>query len=155
MTLTAKSTCLVVSLGYFAAMNIAGANEPLAPGQLNYMLQCQGCHKSNGEGIEGSVPDLKEYGAYLLSTAAGRQYFVSVPGSANAPLTNRELAEVLNFITTDILETSENEPESLQRFSEEEVARYRPIKIPDVERLRTELIGAIPDANTEVLATQE
>ena len=107
------------------------------------MLQCQGCHKANGGGIEGSVPDLRTFGKLLLAVPEGRQFYVSVPGSANSPLTDQELAEVLNFIVSDILDDAEDQADSLSRFTGDEIARYRSLKIPDVLERRKELVKSV------------
>lgn len=126
-------------------MTSALASQPLSAGQTNYMLQCQGCHKPNGEGIPGSIPDLRDIGPRLLKVPAGRQFYVSVPGSANAPLSNQELAEVLNFIISDILGDKEDQADSLDRFTAEEVASYRTIKIADVKSLREDLVRSVTE----------
>ena len=63
--------------------------------QLNYMLNCQGCHAKDGRGL-GDVPALKGFVGNFLSSNEGRAYLIRVPGSANSPLTDVELAEVVN-----------------------------------------------------------
>lgn len=128
-----------------SAMSCAQAAQPMTAGQLNYMLQCQGCHKANGEGFGESVPDLRIVGRQLLAVPAGRQFYVSVPGSANAPLSDQQLAEVLNFIITDILGDKDGRDDSLTRFTEEEITRYRSIRIPDVQRLREDLVKSVTE----------
>lgn len=140
-----KQYRLTIAIGVltFVAMTSAQAAQPMTAGQLNYMLQCQGCHKANGEGFGESVPDLRVVGRQLLAIPAGRQFYVSVPGSANAPLSNQQLAEVLNFIITDILGDKDDQADSLNRFTQEEIARYRSIKIPDVQGLRAELVRSV------------
>ena len=65
--------------------------------QLNYMLNCQGCHAGDGRGL-GDVPALKGFVGNFLSSNEGRAYLIRVPGSANSPLTDVELAEVVNWI---------------------------------------------------------
>jgi len=136
---------IAIGLLFFAAMTSAQASQPMTAGQVNYMLQCQGCHKANGAGFGESVPDLRIVGRQLLAVPAGRQFYVSVPGSSNAPLSNQQLAEVLNFIIADILGDKDDQADSLSRFTEEEIARYRSIKIPDVKGLREELVRSVAE----------
>lgn len=120
---------------------IAGqAYDPLQ-GKLNYTLQCQGCHRATGEGIVGSVPDLRYVGAPLLRMQEGRRFFVAVPGSANAPLTDRQLADVLNYIISEILVVSDDAQPMY--FSEAEVTKFRAYKIADVASLREELVARV------------
>ena len=71
----------------------AGAETPA----VNYMLQCQGCHLPDGRGKPGAVPDLKDLGRFL-SVPGGREYLVRVPGSAQSPLSDADLAALLNWM---------------------------------------------------------
>lgn len=130
----------LILLGSFSALANVSAGT-VSRAQLNYMLQCQGCHKADGGGIPGSVPDLKTYAITFLSQPKGRQYYVGVPGSANSPLTDKELAEVLNFILVDIIRVDATGQANIL-FSESEVTNYRQRKIADVEALRLQLISA-------------
>jgi mono/diheme cytochrome c family protein len=136
---------IVIGLALLAVMIPAGAAESLSAGQMNYMLQCQGCHKASGIGSGGSVPDLHDYGRQFLSVSTGRQFYVSVPGSAKSPLSDSELAEVLNFIMTDILGDEPERPDSLVRFTDKEISQYRSIEIVDVKSLREELVEEITE----------
>jgi len=142
-----KQVRLTIAIGVLvvAAMSCAQAAQPMTAGQQNYMLQCQGCHKANGEGFGESVPDLRSVGRQLLAVPAGRQFYVSVPGSANAPLSDQQLAEVLNFIIADILGDEDGRDDSLTRFTEEEITSYRSIRIADVQRLREDLVKSVTE----------
>jgi hypothetical protein len=66
--------------------------------ELLYMLHCQGCHLPDGSGSPGSVPDLRGSLARFLLVPGGRAYLVGVPGSAQAPLEDAELAALLNWM---------------------------------------------------------
>ena len=81
---------LTLALGGASA---ASAETP----QILYMLQCQGCHLADGTGAPGAVPSLEGMGRFL-SVPGGREYLVRVPGSAQSPLSDLELAEVLNWM---------------------------------------------------------
>ncbi|MGH7291646.1 MAG: c-type cytochrome, partial [Myxococcota bacterium] len=61
--------------------------------EVNYMLHCQGCHRPDGSGVPGAVPDLRDEVARFLATDDGRAFLIRVPGVANAPLSDRELGE--------------------------------------------------------------
>jgi len=118
--------------------------------KTDYMLQCQGCHRASGAGIEESVPDLRTYGRYLLSTESGRRYYVSVPGSAYAPLSNERLAAVLNYIIDSIIEADDIAATPIAFFTPEEVSAYRRDTVADIGLLRTELLrGAGSDTENE------
>ncbi|MEM6584018.1 MAG: c-type cytochrome, partial [Pseudomonadota bacterium] len=77
---------LLLAAAFTICLKVSAA-EPLAEtdiGQFDYMIHCQGCHQADGSGTPGATPDLRTYGAALLRTIEGRQYFVRVPGSRNA-----------------------------------------------------------------------
>ncbi len=89
----------------------------------NYMLNCQGCHKADGSGLNGSVPSMRGLVGSYLAVPGGRKFLVQVPGSANSPLNNAELAELLNWILTTMSEQQLSP--SFQYYTEQEVASYR------------------------------
>jgi hypothetical protein len=77
----------------------------------------------------------------------GREYLVRVPGSAQSPLTDSSLAEVLNWMIREF------GPATVARdfvpFDAEEVARYRNPPLTDVEELRRGLLHRIEAAEAE------
>jgi hypothetical protein len=103
--------------------------------KTNYILQCQGCHKANGEGIENSVPDLRIAGKEMLDTDKGREFFIRVPGSAYAPLSDEELAAVLNYVVDEILGMT-----SISEFTQKEVKYHRARPLLDVAKMRIEIL---------------
>lgn len=88
-----------------------------------YMLQCQGCHLHSGKGLAGAVPSLSETLGDFLQVAGGRDYLVRVPGSANAPLTDAQLAMTLNWVLGKFSAASLADDES--PYTAEEVASIR------------------------------
>jgi len=62
-----------------------GSARAYAP-NVEYALNCQGCHRADGAGTPGSVPPLAGSVARFLGAAGGREYLVQVPGVAQAPL---------------------------------------------------------------------
>lgn len=112
--------------------------DGLSQAQINYMLQCQGCHKADAKGIPPDTPDMTEYGAAFMQSEAGRAYWTSVPGAANAPLNDAELADVLNYIATDIIGAK-----NIELYTESEVHQYRSRKMQDVYAVRDHLIAQI------------
>ena len=108
---------------------------------VNYMLQCQGCHLPDGVGTPGSVPPLTGFVGKFLRVPHGREYLVRVPGSAQSPLSDRELAELLNWLVRRF------GPEAIAAdfvpFTEVEVAGYRDPPLTHVARMRSELLRQI------------
>src|SRR5437763_1681667 len=67
-----------------------------APGM--YLLYCGGCHGINGHSSDAAVPSLKGQVDAFLCLPAGREYIVRLPNVAFAPLSDAQLAELMNFV---------------------------------------------------------
>ena len=132
---------------FFAiAATIATANLALAridsqAGQLDYsdyltpqanfdwILQCQGCHGVNGEGMaHRDVPVLTNEVSKFLLVEGGREFLVRVPGVSGSPLPDERLADVLNWMLVSFDPTHLNE--EWHTYSAEEVKslRNRPLR---------------------------
>ena len=119
----------------------ASANEILA--RQNYILNCQGCHLPDGSGSEGSVPKMNDFVGYFLHVPGGREFIVQVPGAAGAPISDRELADVMNWM---LLNFSKNElPDQFIPYSAEEIGKLRKEPLIDMHHRREELIVKIKD----------
>lgn len=118
-----------------------GANEILA--RQNYILNCQGCHLPDGSGSEGNVPKMNDFVGYFLHVPGGREFIVQVPGAAGAPISDRELADVMNWM---LLNFSKNElPDPYVPYDAEEIAKLRKEPLIDMHHRREELIVKIKD----------
>ena len=97
---------LLVALALSMALPAQGASEPpdinTQRAKMHYMLNCQGCHQADGRGLQGSVPDMRNFVGKFLDTPGGREFLVQVPGSANSPLSDAALAELLNWILINL-----------------------------------------------------
>lgn len=117
------------------------ANEILA--RQNYILNCQGCHLPDGSGSEGSVPKMNDFVGYFLHVPGGREFIVQVPGAAGAPISDQELADVMNWM---LLNFSKDElPDPFIRYNAEEIATLRKEPLIDVHHRRKELIVKIKE----------
>jgi len=119
------------------AIESAGAASP----EANYMIHCMGCHLSAGEGFPPAVPDARGEIGMMLKVEGGREYLVQVPGAAHAPLTDQELAEVVNYMLLNF--SKETLPKDFEPLTGEEVARYRKVALIEVEEARAELLARI------------
>ena len=119
----------------------ANANEVLA--RQNYILNCQGCHLPDGSGSEGNVPKMNDFVGYFLHVPGGREFIVQVPGAAGAPISDQELADVMNWM---LLNFSKNElPDPFVPYNAEEIAKLRKEPLIDMHHRREELIARIRD----------
>lgn len=123
---------------------MASAQTP----QFNYLLHCGGCHIEDGSGMGEVVPDLNEEMGFFASFPEGRSYLVRVPGSAHSPLSDGDLAQVLNWM----LRTFAAEA-SAQPYTEAEVTANRRIRMNDVHAVRKQLLKQKPDTVTPAAIT--
>jgi mono/diheme cytochrome c family protein len=129
-----------------AAGALAGGAPPLshdkfsAPAQL-YVMNCWGCHRSQGEGIPGAVPRLKDTVGNFLQVPGGREYLIEVPGVAGSSLSNAEVAQVMNWM---LLTFSKPQlPADFAPYTEAEVAKYRPHELNDIGVVRSGLASQL------------
>jgi len=106
--------------------------------KMNYMINCQGCHLADGSGLPGSVPSMKDFVGKFLSVAGGREFLVRVPGSANSPLSDKELAELLNWILTTM--STEQLGSDFKPYNAAEVGALRANLLVDVDGTRARLV---------------
>jgi mono/diheme cytochrome c family protein len=134
------AVALAATLSFAAAAPATGAPpETQRSPEINYMLHCQGCHRPDGSGAPGAVPDLRGHVSVFLGSPAGRAFLVRVPGSANAPLSDAELAELLVWI--------------VYRFDPAHVpADFAPYDAAEVGRLRVQQLSKVRDERAAILA---
>ncbi len=112
-------------------MVIAAPGAAEAGERYDFTLHCAGCHKPDGSGSE-IVPSLDEVGV-LYAIPGGREYLASVPGAAQAPLSDERLAALLNWMLEEFGNTTPQPP-----YGGAEVHRLRakPLRDPVGERSR-------------------
>lgn len=94
-----------------------------ADAEKNYLLHCSGCHLPDGIGDPPNAPSLRNTIGKIVATPEGRDYIIRVPGSAQTPMSDEQLAEVLNWMLTEF--NSETLPKDFELLSTQEVARSR------------------------------
>jgi hypothetical protein len=137
--LTFALTCSVLT----APSSAAPAFVPTPPAQANYMLNCMGCHLADGSGAPGKVPSLRDSLARLSTSSAGRRYLVQVPGSSQSPLSNLELAQVLNWMVRNLSRGAL--ADGFTEFTAVEVADYRRVTLVNVADTRAQLLARTAD----------
>lgn len=106
----------------------------------NWTLNCQGCHRPDGSGSAGTTPSLKGTTAKFLSVPQGREYLSRVPGVATSPLSDADLAEVLNWMLWRFDE--EHVPPGFTPYTPAEVGelRRRPLRL-EASQVRAQLLS--------------
>ena len=110
--------------------------------EVNYMIHCMGCHLADGSGAPPQVPDVRGEMGRFLAVEGGREYLVQIPGAATSPVSDRELAAIINYMVAAFSATTV--PESFAPFTEDEVKRLRPHWLNDPEPVRKRLLGSLP-----------
>ncbi len=105
------------------------------------MMECQGCHSADGSGNIGSIPTLKNEIAKFLTVPGGREFLVQVPGAAQAPLSDAETADVLNWMLHKF--GPKNIAEKYPPYTKEEVAELRKTPLTEVKQKRAALVKLI------------
>jgi hypothetical protein len=105
----------------------------------NYAIHCQGCHLEDGRGMPGKVPALGGALARLAATPEGRAYLARVPGVANAPLEDAELAVLLEWT---LRRFAGAEARGAAPFTAAEIGALRAAPLADVAGARARLLGA-------------
>jgi hypothetical protein len=105
----------------------------------NFVLSCAGCHQVDGTGSSnGAVPPFPGNLGYFLNSTAGRAYLVQVPGSSQSLLTDRELAQVLNWMLIDF--SRRQLPAPFRPYTETEVRQLRSQRLDDVIAARADIV---------------
>jgi mono/diheme cytochrome c family protein len=115
----------------------------------HYVLHCQGCHGADGYGeLPGMIPPLRGSVGYFTQVPGGRAYLAQVPGVAQAPLADAELAALLDYVL-DRFAADERAP-GFASYSADEVGRLRRESV-DVVAVRSRLSALIRERTGAVL----
>ena len=104
--------------------------------RTNYLLHCSGCHLGNGEGAPPNVPTLVGELGRMLAVPQMRSYLARIPGASQAPLSDGELTEVINWLLLEY--NADTLPEKFQQLSVEEVSAARKNILADPLKYRTQ-----------------
>jgi mono/diheme cytochrome c family protein len=95
----------------------------------DYILNCAGCHRIDGMG-SNAVPALSAM-RELVGKPGAREYWVQVPGAAQAPLSDQRLAAMMSWLVERFTGAAPKPP-----YTAAEVARLRrtPLRDPLAKR---------------------
>ena len=110
----------------------------------DHVLNCQGRHLSDGSGVSGRVPKMKDFLGNFLKVEGGREYLIRVPGSAYSRLDDTRQANVMNWMLNEF--SPNHFPIEFLPYTRLEIARYRNNPLAEVGSSRDKLIK-----NMEVL----
>ncbi len=114
---------------------INSSNYAASP-RINYLLSCTGCHSADGAGTPPNVPSLRDELGRMMSVPQMRSYLLRVPGASQAPLSDADLAAVMNWVLEEF--NSETLPKNFRPLTEAEVSQARKNPLADPLKYRTQ-----------------
>ena len=125
----------------FAAIALTGALTGSAWGYepvVNYQLHCMGCHLADGSGQSGRVPSIRRSLVLFSKSSQGREYVIRVPGVAQSPLSNEEIAALLNWMVRNLSDLKV--PPDFTDYSPAEIQRSRDRPFAKLQAVRARLM---------------
>ena len=114
---------------------------PGNPPRVDFMLECQGCHRPGGIGMpEIRVPILNGHVSKFLHSAEGRAFLIRVPGVAQSSLSDDRLAAVMNWMVNEF--DAEHLPPDFKDYDGEEVRHWRAQILRNVNEVRGDILEA-------------
>jgi cytochrome c553 len=121
-----------------STVSTPGVSNPQRAWQ-NWTLNCQGCHRADGSGSAGTAPALAGTVSKFLTVPGGRDYLGRVPGVATSPLSNADLADLMNWMFERF--DKEHVPEDFVPFTADEIGRLRAVPLRlEASAMRSELL---------------
>lgn len=114
---------------------------------IDYKLKCMGCHGPDGAEVVGKVPALKGNVARFLGAEGGRDYLVQVPGSRQSPLSDKALADLLNWLLPHF--DTAHMPDDFTPYTEAEVKAARKGRLDNVSATREALLGVLAQRSSD------
>lgn len=90
------------------------------------------------------MPSLREELGRLVGIPGGRDYIVRVPGASQAPVTDQQLADILNFVLTEF--NHRTLAKDFKPLTESEVSGSRRNILSDPFKYRAKLWDYSPDS---------
>jgi len=117
--------------------------------EINYLQFCQGCHRADGSGSRSNdVPDLRGSVGNFLYLKEGRDFLVQVAGVAQAPISDVELAELMNWTLYKF--GAPEMPDAFVPYNAEEVQKLRTNRPTDTSIIRNNLAKKLMKMNKEI-----
>jgi mono/diheme cytochrome c family protein len=115
----------------------------------NYLLHCAGCHLPDGTGsAPNDVPTLHRIPGEFVKVPRGREFLAQVPGIVYSPLTDAEVAEILNWVLAQYNEAVL--PKDFVPYTAQEVTGYRAIKPANIMKVRARVLAELAAKGIEI-----
>lgn len=143
------ATTSVTGLASHAQASTSTMERPLI-----YKLHCEGCHMADGAGHKGFVPSFVGQIGSFTHSPEGRKFIIQVPGVSQSELSNREIADLMNWLLVAY------DPDGLSSdftpYDEREVEGWRNNPISDTAQLRRTILQDVEhDEHNLLLASAD
>lgn len=142
---TAAAALAAVAALATAAAAAAPVTAPdAARARLQYLQYCSGCHLADGSGspVYG-IPVMRGMLGRFLHVSGGREYIVQVPGVMNSPLSDADIANLMNWLLPTV--SAATLPAEVAPYTAAEIARLRLDRPLDVMARRAALVERMGD----------
>jgi len=113
--------------------------------RVNYQIQCMGCHLADGTGESGRVPSVRGTLVPFSMISEGREFVLRVPGVAQSPLTDADVAAVLNWMVRNLSDA--RLPAGFRDYDAGEVHVLRGRPLAQVSAARQKLLERVQRAD--------
>jgi hypothetical protein len=103
-------------------------------------LHCSGCHLPDGTGSAANdVPTLHRIPGEFAKVPRGREFLAQVPGIVYSPLSDAEVAEILNWVLVQY--NANFLPAGFKPYTTAEVGKYRAIRPANIMKVRAQVLA--------------
>lgn len=123
-------------------LSLPATADDAAMARQQYILNCAGCHQMDGSGARaGGVPSMRGQIGHFLTLPEGRAFLVQVPGTANSPLSDAEVARLLNWMLNSF--SRDTVPADAVPYTAAEVSALRRHKLTDASAVRRSIVQTL------------
>ncbi len=131
----------------FWALSTAAPSRAYTPEHMTarstYLERCGGCHGVDGRSLTVLIPDLKDKAGYFLCDGEARDYVSRLPNIVFSRITDREMADLMNYVSFDLGGVSATRHAPAFTAAELARARKRALSIPDLEAYRAKIVDRV------------
>jgi hypothetical protein len=131
---------LIIALTSAAITNAAWGYQPM----VNFQLHCMGCHLADGSGQSGRVPSIRRSLVLFSRSSEGREYVIRVPGVAQSPLSDEDIAALLTWMARNLSDLKL--PADFTDYSPAEIHRSRNRPFAKLKAVRARLMRSAASA---------
>ena len=131
---------VAVAVGLLISLALPATGWTYEP-RVNYQLHCMGCHLADGTGETDRVPSVRGTLVPFSMLSDGREYVLRVPGVAQSPLDDAEVAAVLNWMARNLSDIPL--PAGFKDYDATEVKALRRQPLAQVKESRSRLLERI------------